>query len=57
LQQHFGIKMPSDVNAKAQKLGFGAMSEVETMTWKDWLIELMAKAWGQLNQELTRFRP
>jgi len=57
LQQHFGIKMPSDVNAKAQKLGFGAMSEVETMTWKDWLIELMAKAWGQLHQELTRFRP
>ena len=57
LQQHFGIKMPSDVYAKAQELGFGAMSEVETMTWKDWLIELMAKAWGQLHQELTRFRP
>jgi len=57
MQQHFGIKMPSDVYAKAQELGFGAMSEVETMTWKDWLIELMAKAWGQLNQELTRFRP
>jgi len=46
LQQHFGIKMPADVYAKAKELGFGALNEVETKTWKDWV-----------HEELQRFTP